>query len=456
MKESKEPDLGTGSVGKLILKLSIPTVTAQIVNVLYNMVDRIYIGHIPEVGQLAYTGVGVCLSLIVFISAFASLVAMGGATRASILMGRGDKETAETILGNAVAGVAGISVALMAVFLIFGRKMLLLFGASENTIDYAVSYMRTYTFGTLFVEISLGLNAFITAQGFTRVSMLSVVIGAVCNIILDPIFIFGLDMGVQGAALATVLSQGVSAAWVLRFLTGKTTALRIQKRYLRIRPKVYLPCLALGLSPFIMMSTESVLNICFNSSLLKYGGDVAVGAMTTLASVMQFAMLPLQGLTQGTQPIISYNYGAGNGQRVKAAFKVLLICCLTYSALLWAAVMAAPQAFAGLFCPDPALMSYTVWALRIYMAVTLVFGAQIACQQTFIALGDAKTSLFLAVLRKMILLIPLIYILPAILDRKDFAVFLAEPVADMIAVTTTVSVFTVKFRKTMKEMEQKA
>lgn len=456
MKESKKPDLGSGSVGKLILKLSVPTVTAQLVNVLYNMVDRIYIGHIPVFGNLAYTGVGVCMSLIMLISAFSSLMAVGGATRASIMLGRGDKETAETILGNSATGIFSVSVLLTAAILIFGEKMLLLFGASEATIGYASSYMRIYAWGTLFVEISLGLNAFITAQGYTTVSMLSVVIGAVCNIILDPIFIFVLKLDVRGAALATVLSQGVSAVWILCFLLGKKTGLRLQVKYLKIRLRVYGPCLALGLSPFIMMATESVLNICFNSSLLKYGGDVAVGAMTTLASVMQFAMLPLQGLTQGTQPIVSYNFGAGNMERVKKAFWVLLACCLIYSASLWTAVMAAPGAFAALFCPEPELMEYTVWAIRIYMAATIVFGAQIACQQTFIALGDAKASLFLAVLRKVILLIPLIYILPALMARKDLAVFLAEPVADLIAVTTTVTVFAFKFRKLLDRGREKA
>ena len=297
------------------------------------------------------------------------------------------------------------------------------------------------------------MNAFITAQGFATVSMLSVVIGAVCNIVLDPIFIFGMHMGVRGAALATIISQGVSAVWVIRFLCGKKTTLRLKKKYLRISPRVFFPCMALGLSPFIMQSTESILNICFNSSLLKYGGDMAVGAMTILSSVMQFSMLPLQGLTQGSQPIVSYNFGAGNPDRVKRAFFLLLRSCVVYSVAIWAVAMFAPGVFAGIFTSNPELTQTTKWAMKIYMAVSCIFGVQIACQQTFIALGKAKESIFLALLRKVILLIPLIYILPMFFGDKTMAVFLAEPVADMLAVTTTGVLFGVQFRKVMREMK---
>ncbi len=448
-------DLGSGSVGKLLFQLALPAITAQIVNVLYNMVDRMYIGHIPEIGAAALTGVGVCFPIIMIISAFAALVAMGGAPRASIMLGKGDKEAAEKILGNCTTATFVSGIVLTVVFLIFGRDLLLLFGASENTIQYAVDYIRIYACGTLFVQIALGLNNFITSQGFATISMLSVVIGAVANIILDPIFIFVFNMGVKGAALATILSQALSAFWVLRFLMGKKTILRIKKQYLKIEPKTYLPCLALGMSPFVMQSTESIISVCFNSSLLKYGGDIAVGSMTILSSIMQFSMLPLQGLTQGAQPIISFNYGARKAERVKKAFFLQLISCVVFSGLIWAIAMFAPNLFIGIFTPDPDLTAYTKWAIRIYMAVSIIFGLQIGCQQTFVAIGNAKVSLFLAVLRKIILLIPLIFLLPNFFEDKAMAVFLAEPVADVIAVTTTVCMFTFQFRKTMKELNAK-
>ena len=404
--------LGTERIGKLLFRLALPAVTAQLVNMLYNLVDRIYIGHIPETGSLALTGMGVCMPLIMLISAFAALVSMGAAPSASIRMGEGDYASAERILGNSFTLLLLVAAVLTPVFTIWRDELLLAFGATGNTIQFASEYMGIYALGTVFVQLALGLNAFITAQGYAKISMFTVLIGAACNIVLDPVFIFGFNMGVRGAALATILSQAVSAAWVLAFLFGKRTTLRIKAQNMRLHAKLILPCVALGLAPFIMQSTESVLNICFNTSLRNYGGDLAVGAMTILSSVMQFAMLPLQGLTQGAQPIISYNFGARNRSRVKQGFLLLLKCCVTYSFTLWLAVMLVPQAFAGMFTPDPALIAYSVWAMRIYMAVTLIFGVQIACQQTFIAIGNAKTSLFLACLRKLILLIPLIYILP--------------------------------------------
>ncbi len=454
MKKRNQTDLGSGSVGKLLFQLALPAITAQIVNVLYNMVDRMYIGHIPEIGAKALTGVGVCFPLIMVISAFAALVAMGGAPRASIMLGKGEKETAEKILGNCTSATFISGIVLTIIFFVFGRDMLLLFGASENTIEYAAAYIQIYACGTLFVQIALGLNSFITSQGFATISMLSVIIGAIANIILDPIFIFGFNMGVRGAALATIISQALSAFWVLKFLLGKKTILRIKKEYLKITPSIYLPCLALGMSPFVMQSTESIISICFNSSLLKYGGDIAVGSMTILSSVMQFSMLPLQGLTQGAQPIISFNYGARKAERVKKAFFIQLISCFVFSGLIWAVAIFAPRVFIGIFTPDPELTVYTEWAIRIYMAVSIIFGLQIGCQQTFIAIGNAKISLFLAVLRKIILLIPLIFLLPMFFEDKVMAVFLAEPVADIIAVTTTVCMFTVQFKKVLKELRQ--
>ena len=445
--------LGTEPVGQLLRRLAIPTVIAQLVNMLYNIVDRIYIGHIPEVGSAALTGVGVCLPIILIVSAFACFTASGGAPRASIYMGRDDMDSAEKTLGGCFTLQIGISVVLTAALLLWGRDALLAFGASENTIGYAADYLHIYAFGTLFVELTLGMNAFITAQGFAKVGMYTVLIGAAANIILDPVFIFALDMGVRGAALATVLSQGLSCAWVLVFLCGKKAFLHLRRRNLFVSPRLILPCVALGLATFTMQASESVISVCFNASLLKYGGDIAVGAMTILASVMQFAMLPLQGLTQGSQPIVSYNFGAGNVGRVRKAFRLLLIACVSYSTLLWLVCMLFPQWLAGAFSSDAALIAYTVPALRIYMACSLLFGLQIACQQTFIAIGNAKTSLFLAVLRKLLLLIPLIYILPALLEDKTTAVYLAEPVADTLAVITTVTMFSFQFRRALKQME---
>ena len=377
MNEEKD-FLGTEPIGKLLAKLAVPTVAAQIINMLYNIVDRIYIGHIPKEGALALTGVGVCMPLIMIVTAFAAFVAYGGAPRATIFMGKGDDKTAEKILGNCFIVQIIISVLLTVALLLWNRDFLLAFGASENTIDYGVAYMNIYALGTIFVQLTLGMNAFITAQGFAKTGMLSVLIGAVINIILDPVFIFGFHMGVRGAALATIISQAVSCVWVLVFLFGKKTHLKIKKDNMKLEKAIVLPCLALGLSNFVMQASESVISVCFNSSLLRYGGDIAVGAMTILTSVMQFAMLPMQGLGQGAQPIISYNYGAGNVKRVKGAFKLLLKCSLIYSCLLWLFVMIFPQGFASMFTSDADLLSYTQMALRIYMGSMLLFGIQMA------------------------------------------------------------------------------
>lgn len=442
--------LGREPIGKLLRSLAIPTITAQLINMLYNIVDRIYIGHIPESGALALTGVGVCMPLIMIVSAFAALVGSGGAPRASIHMGKQDYDQAEKILGNCFTLQVVISAILTAVLFFFNRKFLLAFGASENTIDYAVSYMNIYSLGTIFVELTLGMNMFITAQGFAKTGMLSVLIGAVCNIVLDPVFIFGMHMGVRGAALATVISQACSTIWVLAFLTGKKTRLRIRLRNMGLTPSVILPCVALGAATFVMQSSESIISICFNSSLLKYGGDIAVGAMTILTSAMQFAMLPLQGLGQGAQPIISYNYGARNADRVKGAFKLLLKVSLIYSTLIWLFVQVVPQAFAGMFTSDAELLVFTSRALRIYMACVFMFGIQIACQMAFTSIGFAKESIIVAVTRKFILLIPLIYILPHILTgNQTLAVYTAEPVADFLAVTFTALLFRRQFKKAL-------
>lgn len=456
MTENKD-FLGTEPVGKLLRNLALPTVAAQLINMLYNIVDRIYIGHIPGDGSMALTGVGVCMPIIMIVSAFAALISSGGAPRASIAMGRGDQKAAEQILGNCFCLQILASAVLTAVLFIWNRDFLMAFGASENTISYAVSYMNIYAMGTIFVQLTLGMNAFITAQGFAKTGMLSVLIGAVLNIVLDPIFIFGLGMGVRGAAAATVLSQAASCIWVLSFLMGKKTILRIQAKYMRLSPKVFLPCIALGLATFIMQSSESVISVCFNSSLLNYGGDIAVGAMTILTSVMQFAMLPLQGLGQGAQPIISYNYGAGNKGRVKKAYFLLLKSSLFYSCLLWGGIMLFPAGFAGIFTSDPQLVEFSAMALQIYTAVMFLFGIQMACQMTFTSLGNAKASITVAVVRKFVLLIPLIYLLPRILPMDQTkAVYLSEPIADTLAVTFTAILFTFQFRKALRELEQKA
>lgn len=454
---NKEKDfLAKEPLGKLLMRLALPTVAAQLINMLYNIVDRMYIGHIPKEGALALTGVGVCMPLIMLVSAFAALVGNGGAPRASIFMGKGDKEKAEKTLGNCFAMQLIISVVLTVILLLWNRNMLLAFGASGNTIEYATQYMNIYSIGTIFVQLTLGMNAFITAQGFAKTGMLSVLIGAVVNIILDPIFIFGLKMGVRGAALATIISQACSCIWILTFLFGKKTTLRIKKDNMGLKKEIILPCLALGSSMFIMQSSESIISVCFNSSLLKYGGDIAVGAMTILTSVMQFAMLPLQGVGQGAQPIISYNYGAGNKERVKGAFWLLLKSSLVYSTLLWGMVMLFPQVFAAMFTSDSALIVFTKDALRIYMASMLLFGIQIACQMTFMSIGNAKSSIIVAVMRKFILLLPLIYIVPHIwTSNQTMAVYLAEPIADFFAVTFTAVLFYFQFRKVLTEMGRK-
>lgn len=448
MKDNKEM-LGTAPIGRLLFKLAVPTVVAQLINMLYNIVDRIYIGHMPGDGSLALTGVGVCMPIIMIVSAFAALVASGGAPRASICMGKGNNASAEKIMGSCFSLQLIISAVLTVALLLWSRTLLLTFGASENTVDYAVDYMNIYAVGTFFVQLTLGMGAFITAQGYTRISMITVLIGAVSNIILDPIFIFGFNLGVKGAALATVMSQAASCAWVLLFLCGKKTYLKLRAQNLRIDAKLLLPCIALGSATFIMQGSESVISVCFNSSLLEYGGDIAVGAMTILTSVMQFAMLPMQGIAQGAQPILSYNYGAKSIGRVKKTFKLLLAACLTYSFIIWGAIMLFPQVFAAIFTPDTALIEFTATALRIYCGVMCIFGIQIACQMTFVSIGNAPCSIIVAIVRKFVLLMPLIYIMPGLIADKTKGVYAAEPVADIIAVTFTAILFTVQFKKAL-------
>ncbi|WP_313164153.1 MATE family efflux transporter [Sedimentibacter sp.] len=446
-------DLGTTGVGKLLFSLAIPAITAQLVNMLYNIIDRIYIGHMEEIGPLALTGVGITMPIIMIISAFSSLIGMGGAPRAAIKMGENNYDEAEKILGNCFSSLLAISITLTVLFLIFGENLLWLFGASEKTIEYGLKYLNIYVCGTIFVQLTLGLNSFISTQGFAKFSMITVIIGAAANIILDPIFMFGLNIGVKGAAAATVLSQALSTFWVLKFLTGKKSKLKIRKNYLKFDKSILIPVLLLGISPFIMQSTESLLNIAFNTSLQKYGGDTAVGSMTILTSIMQVVHLPIVGLTQGAQPIISYNYGAKNNDRVKNTFKLLFKSAFIYSTSIWILIMAFPGAFISLFTNDPALKEFAIWAVRIYLAAALVIAAQNSCQQTFVALGQAKISMFLALLRKIVLLIPLIFILPYFFENKVFAVFLAEPISDFIAASITTITFMLSINRILETNE---
>ena len=451
--EKNNQYLGTEPLGKLLFKLAVPSVVAQIINMLYNIVDRIYIGHMAEGGSLALTGLGVCMPIIMVVSAFAALVSMGGAPRASIAMGRGDNSAAEYILGNCFVLQIIISAILTSALLIWDRDLLLAFGASPDTIEFAVGYMDIYATGTIFVQLTLGMNAFITAQGFSKTSMYTVLIGAVSNIILDPVFIFGFGMGVQGAALATVISQCISCVWVLFFLSSEKTILKLKKENMHLEAKVILPCLALGLAAFIMQSSESIISISFNTSLLKYGGDIAVGAMTILSSINMFAMLPLQGLGQGAQPIVSYNYGAKDAKRVRGAFRLLLKSSLIYATALWLIIMLLPQVFTSLFTTNAELAAFTQSAMRRYFAVMFMFGIQIACQMTFTAIGSAKSSIAVAVVRKFVLLLPLIYLMPAMFPAdKAMAVYLAEPAADFIAVTFTAILFSIQFKRAMDKL----
>jgi len=444
-------DMGTGSVKKLMVQMAVPALVGQVVNLLYNIVDRIYIGHIPEIGGLALTGVGLFSPILMLITAFAMMAGSGGAPRAAIAMGQGDKDRAEKIMGNCFTVLMGFAVILTIGFYIACPTLLRWFGASDATLPYGVEYGRIYILGSVFVLITMGMNVFITTQGFATISMLTTVIGAVTNIVLDPILIFGLNMGVKGAAIATICSQAISAVWILFFLTGKKTMLKLQTRNMVLVPKIILPCLGLGVSTFVMLSTESILSISFTTSLAKFGGDVAVGAMTVLTSINQLMTMPLSGVCQGGQPLISYNYGAKKFDRVKEAFYCQFFTCVAYTVVFWAVIQMAPGFFAGIFTSDAALVEYTAWAIKIFLALGFSVGFQISCQQAFMALGQAKISLIMALLRKVFLLIPLIFILPNFFADKAFAVFLAEPVSDIIAAAVTTFMFFRFFFKMLRE-----
>lgn len=456
---SKTPDssennrLATAPLGSLMVQLAVPTIFAQLVNLLYNMVDRIYVGRIPETGTYALAGLGVSFPIILLISAFAALVGMGGAPQAGIAMGQQDNDKAEQILGSSALFLVLLSLCLCAVFFAVKRPVLMMFGASETTLPYADSYLGIYLLGTLSVQISLGLNQFISCQGFAKTSMMTVLIGAVINIVLDPILIYGFHMGVRGAALATIISQTVSAVWVLLFLCGKKSILKIRRKNLRLNPRVLLPVLALGVAPFIMQSTECLVQLTFNTGMQKYGNDYYVGAMTILFSVTQMLFLPIQGLAQGATPIISYNFGARNTDRVRNAFKLMFLASVCFSFCATGVILLFPRPFISLFSNDPEIIRIGAYGIRIYAFGFLIFGAQCACQQTFLALGQAKISMFLALLRKVILLIPLAILLPRIGGLGVNGLFIAEPISDILAVLTTVTMFARNFGRILAPIE---
>ena len=449
----KTNNLGKGNIGKLLISLAAPAIVAQLVNVLYNIVDRIFIGRMDN-GELAMAGVGVAFPILMLISAFSALIGMGGAPLCAIKMGEKNNDEAEKIMSNSFSMLLIIAVILTTGFLIFKEPILWAFGASEATIGYALDYLSIYVLGTIFVQIALGMNSYINTQGFAKIGMMTVVIGAIINIVLDPIFIFVLDMGVKGAALATVAGQMVSALWVLKFLFGKQSILKIRKKYMVPDLKVVGATMALGVSPFIMQSTESLVLISLNTRLSMFGGDLAVGAMTIMSSIMQIVVMPLQGLAQGAQPIVSYNYGAKQMDRVKKTFKLTLISCLGFTVIMCSLLMIFPNIFVAIFNNKPELVEITTWAIRIYFLGIFVFGAQIACQQTFLALGQAKISLFLALLRKVVLLVPLIYILPNFFQDKLMGVLVAEPIADIIATLTTVTCFMIFYKKKFRDVDK--
>ena len=439
---SKNDDLlANAPIGMTFCRLAIPAVAAQLINILYNLVDKMFIGHIPDVGSQALAGVGVTTPVILVISAFAALVSMGGAPKATIFMGKGQHQEAEKVLGSCTWMLVLLSLLLTLVMLLFEHPVLMLFGASNETIGFASDYMRIYCLGTLFTQLTLGLNAFITAQGNTFVSMYNVAIGAISNILLDAVFINTFGMGVKGAALATVISQGMSAGLVIYYLCSGKSNLHLQIRNIRFDKEILGPCILLGTSPALMQLTENLVAISFNTSLQKYGGDVAVASMSILNSIMQFVMLLLPGLVQGAQPLLSYNLGAGNISRVKKTFQLLLTCCVTGSLSIWLVCMTMPDKVVSIFTNDCALVEYTAGIMRIYLSMLLIYGIQVACQYSFVALDQAKKAIFLTIWRKIILLIPLIFILPVFIQTPVIGVFMAEPIADTIAVCTTAIMF---------------
>lgn len=450
--QKNDERLGSAPLGRLMLSMAIPAVAAQLINMLYNIVDRIYIGHIEGYGDLALTGVGVTFPILMLISAFSGFAGMGGAPLASIQLGKKNYDEAEKILGNSTGLIVGFAVILTIFFSIFKNPILYAFGASDVTIEYASSYIGIYLIGTIFVQIAIGLNTFISGQGAAKTAMLSVLIGAVINICLDPIFIFVLDMGVRGAALATIISQAVSAMWVLRFLTSDKSVIKIRLSNLKPQGRIIKKIAVLGISPFIMQSTECIVSVTLNSGLQNYGGDMYVGTMAIMSSIMQLIVIPVNGVAQGVQPIISYNFGAGNMERVKQTFGRMVSVCLAGTLLVGGVAVFAPQVYAGIFTSNAALAELTASVMPVYFFGMMIFGIQCACQSTFIALGQAKISVFIALLRKVILLIPLAIILPKFFGVMG--IYYAEPVADIISVTATTILFLKIFKRVAKNLDK--
>ncbi len=448
-KQNKEQMLAQGNINKLMLTMSVPTIIAQIINILYNIVDRIYIGHIENVGADALTGVGVALPIITLISAFSAFVGMGGAPLSSIWYGKGDKNHAEKILGQGTFLLIIFTVVLMAIFYIWQAPILMAFGASAETLPFAMEYLSWYLLGTISVELALGLNTYIIAQGNTVVAMGAVLVGAVLNIVLDPVFIFIFHLGVKGAAIATVLSQTVSAVWTLLFLTGRKAVLKIRLKYLRPNFHIMGNICSLGISPFVMRATESLISIVMNRGLQTYGGDAYVGSLTIMQSVMQLMSAPLSGFTQGVQPIISYNFGAGNFDRVRQVYRKMITICTGFSFLATLWVMLKPEFFARLFIKEADIVQIVADRMPLFMCGMLLFGTQMAIQPTFLALGQAKISLFIACLRKIILLVPLALILPRFLGVDG--VYIAEPVSDFLSAGTAILLFTLNINKILSK-----
>ncbi|NME32503.1 MATE family efflux transporter [Ligilactobacillus ruminis] len=444
--------LGTAPLGRLMLSLALPTVLAQLINVLYNVVDRIYIGHMQGDGNLALTGVGVTLPIITLIAAFSAFAGAGRAPLAAIELGKRDERKASLIMGNSAWLLVFFSIVLTIGFLLFKVPILYAFGASSKTIAYANEYITIYLLGTIFVQLALGLNAFISGQGAAKAAMLSVLIGAVINIVLDPIFIFALHLGIRGAALATAISQFVSAVWVVSFLKSKRSVLYL--KLVRPDKSLILKIATLGIAPFVMQSTESLVTITFNTGLQRYGGDLYVGSMSILMSIMQLIVIPVNGITQGVQPIVSYNYGAGNRLRVKETVVRLVSVCLLGTLILAGVAIFCPGIYASMFTNDAELVALTCRIMPIFFLGIAIFGIQAACQSTFLALGQAKVSLFIAMLRKIILLIPLALILPKFLGVKG--IYIAEPVSDVISVIVTSVLCVITLKRIFIEMEDKS
>lgn len=450
MAENQQSEkLGKEPLRKLFFTMAIPSVLAQLINVLYNIVDRIYIGHIKDIGSLALTGVGVTFLIIMVVSAFSAFAGQGGAPLASILLGAKDQEKAEKVLGSSTALLLVFSISLTLIFQILKTPLLYAFGASDNVIGFAQDYIGLYLWGTIFVMLSLGLNTFISGQGNAKTAMFSVLIGAVTNIILDPIFIFVMNMGVKGAALATVISQAFSAIWVVNFLISKKSSLKIKRENLKLDMKFVKKIGSLGCSPFIMQSTESLVLLTLNSGLQKYGGDLYVGSMSILISVLQLIFVPVSGIAQGVQPIISYNFGAGNRERVVKTFKALLIVCLMATMFMGGIAVLFPNFYVKMFTESEELMKLTSKMMPIFTLGMCIFGIQQSIQVTFLAMGQAKFSIFIALLRKVILLVPLAIILPRFLGVKG--IYYAEPMADITSVVVASITFALNFKSILKQ-----